>query len=128
MFSIDEFLTSDYRVDYVEEKIGNETFLIRRLDGYERLSYTDIQKSSDRVIYALGHCLLDGKTKKPIGEAYAKMFITRCDALANELTVRIFKLTTDSVKAEEEAWGIAEKNLPETNTSGSIEATAAVTD
>lgn len=112
MFNIDEFLASDYRIGYVEEKIGNETFLIRRLDGYERLSYTDIQKSSDRVIYALGHCLLDGKTKKPIGEAYAKMLITRCDALANELTVRIFKLTTDSVKAEEEAWGIAEKNLP----------------
>lgn len=127
MFNLNEFLASDYKVDYVEEKIGNETFLIRRLDGFERLAYTDIKKSSDRVIYALGHGLLDGNTKKPIGEAYAKMFITRRDALANELTVRIFKLTTDSVKAEEEEWGIAEKNSVEISTNGSTDSTADAT-
>lgn len=127
MFNISDFLASDYRFEPVKEKIGKETFLIRRMDGFERLEFSDLKKSADRLVYTLGHCLIDGKTNQPIGEQNARALVTRYDALAGELASRVFKLTTDSVKAEEAEWGIAEKNLPETSSSDSTDSTAAAT-
>ena len=127
MFNISDFLAGGYRIEPVKTKVGKETFLIRRMDGYERLEFSDLKKSTDRLVYTLGHCLLDGKTEQPVGERNAQTLVTRCDALAGELATQIFKLTTDSVKAEEAEWGIAEKNSPETGTSGSTGSTADAT-
>ena len=127
MFNISDFLAGDYRIEPVEVKVGRETFLIRRMDGLERLEFSDMKKSADRLVYTLGHCLLDGKTGQPVGERNARTLAARCDALAGELATQIFRLTTDSVKAEEAEWGIAEKNSPETGTSGSTGSTADAT-
>lgn len=128
MFDLNEFLKSDASVDHVETVIGGKTFLIRRFDGYERLEFTDLAKSSERVVYTIGHCLLDGKTKKPIGLTNARLFVERADALAGELARQIFKLTSESVKAEEEQWGLSEKNLQEISTSDSTGNIADATD
>ena len=127
MFNISDFLASDFRIEPVKTKVGKETFLIRRMDGCERLEFSDLKKSTDRLIYTLGHCLIDGKTNQSIGEQNARTLASRCDALAGELATRIFKLTTDSVKAEEAEWGLAEKNLPATDTSDSTDNTADAT-
>ena len=127
MFNISDFLASDFRIEPVKEKVGKETFLIRRMDGLERLEFSDLKKSTERLVYTLGHCLIDGRTGQPVGEQNARTLVTRCDALAGELATRIFKLTTDSVKAEEAEWGIAEKNSPGTDTNGSTASTADAT-
>lgn len=113
MFTIDSFLNEDFHSDYTEEKIGSETFLIRRMNGFERLHLQDLKESSKRIIYVLGQCLLDGQTKQPIGEENAQKFVARYDALSNAVASRIFRITIDAVNAEESAWGLAEKNLPE---------------
>ena len=127
MFNVKEFLESDFRNDYIEEKIGNETFLIRKLNGFERLHLQDIKDSSERIINVLGLCLLDGQTKQPIGEDNAKKFIARYDALSNAVASRIFRITVDAVNAEEAAWGLAEKNSPETSGSADTGNTADAT-
>ena len=124
MFNVSEYLDSDYKNDCVKEKIGSETFLIRKLNGYERLRLQDVRESSQRIVNVLAQCLLDGKTKQPIGEENARKFIARYDALSNAVASRIFRLTVDAVNAEEAAWGLAEKNSPETSGSEDTASTA----
>ena len=53
MFNVSEYLDSDYRNDCVKEKIGSETFLIRKLNGYERLRLQDVNESSQRIVKVL---------------------------------------------------------------------------
>ena len=128
MFNVSKYLEEDCRTDTVEERIGSETFLIRKLNGLERLRLQDVKESSQRIVNVLAQCLLDGKTKQPIGEENAQKFIARYDALSNAVASRIFRLTVDAVNAEETAWGLAEKNSPETSGSPGTAATADATD
>ena len=115
MFTVESFLNEDFHADWTEEKIGNETFLIRRMNGHERLRLQDVKDSSERIINVLGQCLLDGQTKQPIGKENAEKFVARYDALSNAVAAKIFQITIDAVNAEEAAWGLAEKNLPVTS-------------
>lgn len=128
MFNINDYLASDYHYDTVEEKIGNETFLIRRLNGYERLEFLDCKTLPERIVFTLSHALLDGNSKQPIGKNNAKKFIERYDSLSDEIASRIINLTTEYAKVEKSEWGIAEKNLQGTVTNGYTDNTAAVTD
>lgn len=128
MFTVESFLNDDYRADYTEEKIGSQKFTLRRLNGFERLEFLDYTKFSERVVFALAHGLLDGKTKQPIGEENAKKFVERYDALSEAVASRILSITTDATNAEKEQWGLAEKNLKETSSSDSIGNTATATD
>ena len=127
MFTVEDYLNSGGQTDFIEIAVGSETFCIRRLNGLERLRLQDIEKSSERIIYVIGICLLDGNTKMPIGQKNAEKFVARYDALSNEVASQIVKATMDSVHAEETAWGLAEKNLPETSGSADTGNTADAT-
>ena len=115
MFTIEGFLNDDFHSDYTEEKIGGETFLVRRMNGLERLAFLDCSTIAERIIYTLAHCLLDGGTKQPIGEKNAKKFIERYDAISEAVATRIIDITTEATRAEKRELGIAEKNLKETS-------------
>lgn len=117
MFNVKDYLESDYRSEFYEERIGNETFLLRNLNGLERLKFQDLKTGSEAVLFVLARCVIDSNTKMPIGEENAEAFVTRYDALANAVATRIFKHCQDSLEAERQAQGLAEKNLP--GTSGS---------
>ena len=59
MFTVEDYLNSGGQTDFIEIAVGSETFCIRRLNGLERLRLQDIEKSSERIIYVIGICLLD---------------------------------------------------------------------
>ena len=127
MFNVKEFLESDYRTDYVEEKIGNETFLIRRLNGFERLQFIDIKTYAERVLFTIANGLLDGRTKLPIGEKHAKLFVERFDVISETLATRILNLTNAASETEKAEIEHAEKNLPEMSGNGDTVNTADAT-
>ena len=127
MFNVKEFLESDYRTDYVEEKIGNETFLIRRLNGFERLQFIDIKTYAERVLFTIANGLLDGRTKLPIGEKHAKLFVERFDVISETLATRILNLTNAASETEKAEIEHAEKNLHEMSGNGDTVNTADAT-
>ncbi|MDO4587881.1 MAG: hypothetical protein Q4C95_11390 [Planctomycetia bacterium] len=128
MFTISKFFQTPYNVDFVETKIGDETFLIRRMNGRERQLFNDTKTLTDRSIYVLANCLIDSETKKGIGERYAEQFIERYDALANILIEEIIELTGRLLEEEVKVWERAEKNSLMMNMNVSTADIAIVTD
>lgn len=109
MFSPKTFLAADVSDNTFEVCHGGETFLIRRLNGEERLEFTALKLPRDRVLYSLSHCLLDGVTKEPVGDETALRLLRSYDSLSNQLAVDIVSYTLDCIKTEQEFWGLAKK-------------------
>ena len=128
MFTAKEYLDGGYKDEIIEERVSNETFLIRRLDGIQRQEYAELKTAKERILYALANCLLDGTTRKEIGRKAAEDFLRNYDALGNHIANCIFKYTIDCLNTERELWGLAEKNLQEISSSGSTGNTADATD
>lgn len=127
MFNVKDFLESDYRVDYTEEKIGEETYLIRKLNGLERLEFIDIKTYAERVLFTISHGLLDGKTKLPIGDKHAKLFVERFDVVSETLATRILNLTSAASETEKAEIEYAEKNSQGVSGNGDTANTADAT-
>lgn len=110
MFSVSNYLNSDYSSETTEVTIMTETFLIRRLDGQERLLFSDLSSPSEKIHYLLSHCLLDGETRSPIGDSHAAELIKRYDVLSHILSEKIFEFTKACIDSENMTWGQAVKN------------------
>lgn len=124
MFTPGKFFQKPYHDDTSEVQFGNETFLVRRLNGRERQEFNDLSTVTGRSIYVLSHCLLDGVTKEKIGDANAEIMLERFDALSNRLIEYVLDLTAQTLDEERLIWELAEKNSLKTNTKRSIVNTA----
>lgn len=129
MFSLEEYLNGPYfdetfTVEVEVKKGVEDKFLIRRLDGVESLKVETMTDLADKYVYTLAHCLLDGTTRKPIGEEAAKKFIRQYRSVAINVGVKIFQETRklDEVAEAENAEIENEvKNSDETSTESSTD-------
>lgn len=112
MFDIDNYLNApaDDATHVVSR--GNETFVIRRLNGEERLKFNDLEGQYERVVYTLSRALLSGEHKIPIGREKAARFIERYSALSDALFNDIFELTQKSLAEDTRLWAESKKNSP----------------
>ncbi len=119
MFNVKEFFQRPYNIDSVEINVGNETFLVRRLNGMERQVFNETQSILERSIYVIANCLIDGITNEKIGRANAELFIERYDALSNQLIEEILDLTSKSLEEEGKIWDKSVKNSKKTSSKSS---------
>lgn len=112
MFNVDNFFNAPHSDETTTICRGTEEFKIKRLNGVERLHFSDKETAYDKTIYVLSTCLLSGEPARPIGEENAVKFIERYSGLSDKLFADILKFTNDSLEKESEIWAAAKKNSP----------------
>lgn len=127
-FSIKKFFETSHDQHTTTVEFGGVRFQIRRINGYERLKFSDITSATDRVVFVLGRGLIDSETNRPIGDNNARRLLESNEAVANRLTNEILEFSNRVLKQEQEQWGTEEKNSIKTgSTSSSTEDTASAT-
>ena len=126
MFTIEDYLSGpffDEKISFRSEikKGVEEEFLIRRLDGEESIKVEMIEGITEKYIYVLAHCLLDGKSHIPIGDEQARKFLRQYRGAAISVGVKIFQETRKLDETESETLEESEKNLEKTDTPSSTD-------
>ena len=112
MFNIDNYLNAPADDSTKIINRGGEEFVIRRLNGAERLKFNDLSSQYDRVVYTLSRALLSGEKKIPIGRENAIKFVEKYAGLSDALFNDIFELTQESLAKDTEIWAESKKNSP----------------
>lgn len=111
-FDIHEFFKAARTDETTTVCHGTETFKIKRLNGVERLRFTDLEKAYDKTVYVLARCVLTGVADRPIGEENAVKFIERFPMLGDALYKDIINFTEESLEQEAKIWADSKKNSP----------------
>lgn len=130
MFNIKEYLDRPFSDQKVKIKHKDEEYLVRRLDGLELIKWYEIdpEKKADRIIYLLATCLLDGTTKKPIGNNLAEKFIRHYYDVAYEVAIKIREMSETLASAENKEVAEEQKNSTPTDIPSSTGNTVNVSD
>lgn len=112
MFDVNQFFNAPHSDETTTVCRGAEEFKIKRLDGVERLQFSDKRSAYDKTIYVLARCLLSGEPARPIGEENAVKFVERFSTLSDALFSDILDFTNKTLEKETEIWAAAKKNSP----------------
>lgn len=110
MFDVNNFFNAPHSDETATVCRGTEEFKIKRLNGVERLRFSDKKTAYDKTVFVLATCLLSGEPARPIGEEHAVKFVERYSALSDKLFEDILNFTNDSLEKESEIWAAAKKN------------------
>lgn len=112
MFDVNQFFNAPHSDETTTVCRGTEKFKIKRLNGVERLQFSDKNTAYDKTVYVLSHCLLSGEPARPIGEENAVKFVERFSTLSDALFSDVLEFTNKTLEKEAEIWAVSKKNSP----------------